>query len=155
LCLIARRQVICRDDLAATFGKRIAKFHAKAREELERIRSAERHTTEHVVATFTELLTGLHRDPDLDDAACGRLVRRVLAPRGGVDGLLADCEAISAYHGDNYPAADPPLLRPATQRAVRLRPHAHLHPDQRRPVSAGRGGGAAGQRVAQGPVAHR
>lgn len=51
LCLIARRQVICRDDLAATFGKRIAKFHAKAREELERIRSAQRHTTEHVLAT--------------------------------------------------------------------------------------------------------
>jgi hypothetical protein len=29
-------------------------------------------------------------------------VRRVLAPRGGVNGLLDDCEAISAYHGDNY-----------------------------------------------------
>jgi hypothetical protein len=39
LCLLARAQVTCRDDVAEMFGKRIAKFHQRAREELDRIRA--------------------------------------------------------------------------------------------------------------------
>jgi TnpA family transposase len=102
VCLLARAQVRARDDLAEMFAKRIAKLHQRAREELERIRAAHRQTTEGLVATLAELLTALKHDPGLDDAAAGRLLHQVLAPRGGVDLLLADCEAVSAYHGDNY-----------------------------------------------------
>jgi len=102
LCRVARAQVTCRDDVAEMFGKRIAKFHQRAREELDRIRAAHRQTTEGLMATFAELLAALKRQPGLDDASTGRLVRQVITPRGGVEALLADCEAVAAYHGDNY-----------------------------------------------------
>jgi hypothetical protein len=51
LCLLARAQVTCRDDVAEMFGKRIAKFHQRAREELDRIRAAHQQTTEGLVAS--------------------------------------------------------------------------------------------------------
>ena len=41
-------------------------------------------------------------DGDPSDAEAGPLVKQVVAQHGDVRQLLASCEAIAAYNGDNY-----------------------------------------------------
>ena len=88
------------DDLAGMFIRLMNRIHAKGREQLEKLRAQHRETTEALVTAFAEVLGVLDTDPP--DAEAGRLVKQVIAPRGGPGRLLADCEAVSAYHGDNY-----------------------------------------------------
>jgi TnpA family transposase len=100
LCLMARAQVHGRDDLAETFCKRIARIEARAKEELALIRERQRESTEMLVEAFADVLSVLDRD--LPNAEAGRLIKRAVARHGDVRELLANCEAIAAYTGDNY-----------------------------------------------------
>lgn len=100
LCLIQQAQVRARDNLVEMFLKRMATIHKKAKEELEAIRVAQRQTTENLVSVLDEMLVTIEEHPD--DAEAGRGVKSVAEARGGVAALREDCEAVSAYHGDNY-----------------------------------------------------
>lgn len=100
LCLIARAQVKAHDDLAGMFIRLMNRIQAKGKEQLEKLRAQHRETTEALVGAFAEVLEVLNADPP--DAEAGRRVKEVVAPRGGPGRLLADCVAVSAYHGDNY-----------------------------------------------------
>jgi TnpA family transposase len=100
LCLMARAQVQGRDDLAETFCKRIARIEVRAKDELALIRERQRESTEMLVEAFADVLGVLDRD--LPNAEAGKLVKRVVARHGDVRELLASCEAIAAYTGDNY-----------------------------------------------------
>jgi TnpA family transposase len=100
LCLMARAQVEGRDDLAETFCKRIARIEVRAKDELALIRERQRESTEMLVEAFADVLGVLDRD--LPNAEAGRLVKRAVARHGDVRELLANCEAIAAYTGDNY-----------------------------------------------------
>ncbi|MBV9896502.1 MAG: DUF4158 domain-containing protein, partial [Chloroflexi bacterium] len=100
LCLMARAQVQGRDDLAETFCKRIARIETRAKEELALIREQQRESTEMLVEAFADVLAVLDRD--LPNAQAGKLVKRAVARHGDVRELLANCEAIAAYTGDNY-----------------------------------------------------
>jgi Tn3 transposase DDE domain/Domain of unknown function (DUF4158) len=100
LSLISRAQVQGRDDLAEMFSKRMARIETHAGDELALIRERQRETTETLVGAFADVLQVLDRDPG--DVEAGRLVKQAVARHGDVRGLLASCEAIAAYHGDNY-----------------------------------------------------
>jgi TnpA family transposase len=100
LSLISRAQVQGRDDLAEMFGKRMALFETRAKEELALIRERQRETTEMLVGAFADVLQVLDGDPS--DAETGPLVKQVVAQHGDIRQLLASCEAIAAYNGDNY-----------------------------------------------------
>jgi len=100
LSLLSRAQVQGRDDLAEMFGKRMALFETRTKEELALIRERQRETTEMLVGAFADVLQVLDGDPS--DAEAGPLVKQVVAQHGDVRQLLASCEAIAAYNGDNY-----------------------------------------------------
>ncbi|MGH2722397.1 MAG: DUF4158 domain-containing protein, partial [Actinomycetota bacterium] len=100
VCLVEQAQVRARDNLAEMFLKRMATVHKRGKEELERIRAAHRQTTETLVFVLDEMLEAIEEHPD--DAEAGRAVKGVAEARGGVASLREDCEAVSAYHGDNY-----------------------------------------------------
>jgi TnpA family transposase len=100
LCLVHRAQVQARDDLVEMFGKRMARIQTRAQEALEQIRAQHRETTEALVATLADVLRAV--DQDSGDAELGRRVKRAVTGRGDVRELLAACEAITAYSGDNF-----------------------------------------------------
>jgi hypothetical protein len=99
-CLVARAQVQARDDLAEMFTQCMATINKRAKEELADIRDSHREKTEALVGVLADMLTVLEEAPS--DAEAGRLVKEVVEPAGGAAALLADCEAVSAYHGDNH-----------------------------------------------------
>lgn len=117
LCLIHRARVQTRDDLAEMFIKRIGNIHNRGKEELERVRARHREKTEAIVATMSDVVRVLEQQPE--DLDAGREIRLLVAHRGGTRNLQQDCEAISAYSGDNYL----PLLWPfyKSHRATILR----------------------------------
>jgi len=100
LSLLSRAQVQGRDDLAALFSKRVARIETRAKDELALIRERQRETTEALVGAFADVLHVLDRDPA--DGEAGLLVKQAVARHGDVRQLLASCEAIAAYQGDNY-----------------------------------------------------
>jgi TnpA family transposase len=61
---------------------------------------AHRQTTEKLVSVLGEMLQSIEEHPD--DAEAGHEVRGVAEAQGGVAALREDCEAVAAYHGDNY-----------------------------------------------------
>jgi len=99
LSLISQTQVHSRDDLSEMFCKRMARIQTRAQETLARIRKQHRQTTEALIDAFADVLGVLDRDPT--DAEVGPLIRRAVAQHGDVPELLAGCEAIAAYNGDN------------------------------------------------------
>jgi len=100
LCLVARAQVQARDDLAEMFTKRMATINKRAKDELADIREDHRTKTEALVGVLADMLAALEDAPF--DAEAGRLVKDVVEPAGGTAALLADCEAVSAFHGNNH-----------------------------------------------------
>src|SRR5260370_16204088 len=78
----------------------MALCEARANEVLALIRARERETTEMVVGAFADVLQVLDGDPT--DGETGPLVKQGVAQHGDVRQLLASCEAIAAYNGDNY-----------------------------------------------------
>ena len=63
LSLIQRAQIQARDDLAEMFGKRVARFHSQAQQELELIRLQHRALTEALIGTLADMLRVLEPDP--------------------------------------------------------------------------------------------
>lgn len=100
LCLIQQTQVQARDDLAEMCIKRLRRIHVQGKEELEHLRDRQQETTEHLVGTLADVLGVL--DGAGPDDEVGGAIRQVLAERGTVEQLLLDCEAVSAYNGNNY-----------------------------------------------------
>jgi len=76
------------------FGKRMALFEMRAKEELALIRERQRETTEMLVGAFADVLEVLDGDPS--DAETGPLVKQAVAHHGDIRQLLASCEAIAA-----------------------------------------------------------
>jgi hypothetical protein len=100
LCLIHRAQIQARDDLAEMFLKRIARFHVQAQQELELIRARHRALTEELIDTLADMLRVVEANPS--DAELGRQVKSTVARHGDLAELLAGCDAIAAYSGDNH-----------------------------------------------------
>jgi hypothetical protein len=82
------------------FIKRMSKLTTKAKEELERLRTEDRTTTEHLITVFTEVLQTNTETSDVTEA--GTLIRTVLDNAGGTAHLLEQGEHVSAHHGDRY-----------------------------------------------------
>jgi hypothetical protein len=100
LSLIQRPQIQARDDLAEMFSKRIARFHAQAQQELDLIRARHRALTEYLINTLADMLRVM--EPNPPDAEAGGQVKLALAQHGEIAELLAGCDAIAAYSGDNH-----------------------------------------------------
>jgi TnpA family transposase len=100
LCLIEQTQVQARDDLAEMCIKRLRRIHTQGKEELEQVRARQQETTEQLVGTLADVLGVV--DDERSDGEVGGAIRQVLAERGSVQQLLLDCEAVSAYNGNNY-----------------------------------------------------
>jgi TnpA family transposase len=100
LCLIQQAQVQARDDLAEMCIKRVHRIHVQGKEELDRLRARQQETTDYLVGTLADVLGVL--EDERPDEEVGGAIRHVLIERGGVAQLLLECEAVSAYHGNNY-----------------------------------------------------
>ena len=100
LCLLERAQIQTRDALADMLIKRLATMHTDGKAELIRLRDAHQAQTEMLIGTFQEVLEALDGEPSDPDA--GQRVKAILDSHGTITGLLADCETVMAYHGNNY-----------------------------------------------------
>jgi TnpA family transposase len=100
LSLIWRARATTRDHIVEMFLRRIAMIQRRAKEELERILSGQRSTTESLVATFGDVLRCLENEP-ADDVALSA-VKLVLESAGGTRKLLTDCNQVSGYTSGNY-----------------------------------------------------
>jgi hypothetical protein len=100
LCLVQQAQVQAHDDLIEMCIKRLRRIHLQGKEELDQLRARQQETTERLVGTLADVLGVL--EDERPDEEVGGAVRQVLAERGSVTQLLLDCEAVSAYHGNNY-----------------------------------------------------
>src|SRR5450631_2106692 len=82
------------------FLKRMSKLTTRAKEELERLKATERTTAEHLIEVFSDVLhvTTEQHDPTTSD----QQIRKVLEREGGAAQLLAQCEQVSAHHGDRF-----------------------------------------------------
>jgi hypothetical protein len=100
LALIRQMAIRARDDIAEMFIRRMSVIHKAAREELKEIQVRQRELSEHLVATLDDVLEILAEK--LDDASTGKKVREVLAPRGDLETLRDDCEAIRVWSGGNH-----------------------------------------------------
>lgn len=117
LALIYQMRVRARDDIAEMFIRRIGAIHKAAREELVDIQRRQRELSEHLVATLGDVLEILREN--LDDATTGARVRDLLAPKGDLEVLRQDCEAIRVWSGGNHlPLAWKPF---SSHRAVMFR----------------------------------
>lgn len=100
LALIRRMRVRARDDIAEMFIKRISLIHKHAREALDQTKAQQREMSEQLVATLGDVLEILGEN--LDDAATGKRVRDLLAPKGDLSRLREDCAAIRVWSGSNH-----------------------------------------------------
>jgi hypothetical protein len=105
-------QVRTRDQLVTMYLKRIRALHRRGQERLHRLQDEHRSLTEMIVdgfATFVQQAAATEQLAETEkDAQLGKQVRQWLRTRGGTEKLRLDCEALQAYHQNNYL----PLLRP-------------------------------------------
>ena len=108
-CLIYQAVVSTRDEIIQMFLKRMSKLTDKAKQELERLRQAERVITEYLVEVLADVV---HASADAkDEETGGTQVRLVLDREGGPAKLLEQCEQVSAHHGDRYQPIVREILR--------------------------------------------
>ncbi len=100
VCLIHQATVSTRDEILQMFTKRMSKLIRSAKEELERLRAGERTTTEHLVEVLADVLQVTTETQDPTESS--QQIREVIAREGGAARLLAQCEQVSAHHGDRY-----------------------------------------------------
>ncbi|AUB35300.1 Transposase, TnpA family (plasmid) [Nostoc flagelliforme CCNUN1] len=100
LCLIYSAQVQTRDNLIEMFLKRMRSIHHKAKEELDKLREKQQSAIERLLGVFTNVLE-IFVDEPVNTEILGQ-VNQVLAPGGGAQQLLNECEAVNAYKGNNY-----------------------------------------------------
>jgi TnpA family transposase len=114
VCLLHRARVQARDDLVTMLCKRMNTLHNKAAELLEEIRAEQRERNERMLAVFGEVLTAAQAiDADAQSATrpwplarrrqeTGKAVLEMIDAHGGLVGLLAEHEALAAYHGGSH-----------------------------------------------------
>ncbi|MGH2719714.1 MAG: Tn3 family transposase [Actinomycetota bacterium] len=102
-CLVHTARMGARDDLAEMFCKRMASITKRAKDELAAIQAHEVEISERLIGTYRDVLVHLdprteapHATPSIERA------RAVVETAGGFDGQLADIEAVSAHHANNY-----------------------------------------------------
>jgi TnpA family transposase len=100
VCLLHQATVATRDEIVQMFITRMRKLKTRAKEELERLRTEDRTTTEHLIEVFTDVLQANTDTQDVTEA--GTQIRAVLDSAGGTAHLLDQCEQVSAHHGDRY-----------------------------------------------------
>lgn len=113
-CLLHQARVRARDDLVTMLCKRMNTMHNKARELLETIRAEQRQRNERMLAVLGDLLSAA-KEVDLAAQAAanpwtavrrrhetGRAVLETIETNGGLADLVAEHEALAAFHGDNY-----------------------------------------------------
>ena len=100
LCLLAPRRARVRDDLVEMFCKLMARVGNRARDQVAATREALRATTEELVNVLSDVLV-VAGDSDASDGEVGARVRALFARHGGIDRLLGDIDAVSAFHGDD------------------------------------------------------
>ena len=81
-------------------SRNASRFHSQAQQELELIRARHRALTEELIDTLAEVLRVIEASPS--DAELGRQVKSTVARHGDLAELLAGCDAIAAYSGDNH-----------------------------------------------------
>lgn len=98
-CLTHRAQLKARDALIEMFIKRMAKLHQKGREALDAMRLKQMETLGKLIPVLSNTLQQV--DLEKSDAEVGKNIKTYLGHHN-LEGLLQDCEAVSAYFGDNY-----------------------------------------------------
>jgi TnpA family transposase len=85
------------------FLKRMATIHKKAQDKLEQIKQQYQQTSDQLLSTFQEVLQVLS-DEDKPETPQELLqaVESTLTASGGVEKLLSQCEAVTAYKSNNY-----------------------------------------------------
>ena len=106
LALLRQARMRGRDELIEMMLRRIRRTQAAAKEQLEALHEHHRSIEETLIGIFGQVLKTAQDQNN--DTALGRQVRQLLAKRGGVEVLEAQCEKVSAWHSDN----DLPLLWP-------------------------------------------
>ena len=102
-CMVHAARMKARDDLAEMFCKRMASITKRAKEELDAIRERQRELSERLIGNYRDVLVSL--DPPSEPADPATTLDRArgkVAGAGGFDGQLADIEAVSAHHANNY-----------------------------------------------------
>jgi Tn3 transposase DDE domain/Domain of unknown function (DUF4158) len=109
-CMVHFARTRARDDLAEMFCKRMASVTKLAKAELAELREREAEISERLIISYRSVLGCL--DPrstetaeaaDAADAAAAlRRARRIVEDAGGFDAQLAEIEAVSAHHANNY-----------------------------------------------------
>jgi len=103
-CMVHVARTRARDDLADMFCKRMASVTKLAKAELAEIREREAEISERLIISYRSVLGCLDpRSSAAGDAAAAlRRARRIVEDAGGFDAQLAEIEAVSAHHANNY-----------------------------------------------------
>ena len=103
-CMVHVARTRARDDLAEMFCKRMASVTKLAKAELAEIREHEAEISERLIISYRSVLGCLDpRSSETADAAAAlRRARRIVEDAGGFDAQLAEIEAVSAHHANNY-----------------------------------------------------
>ena len=100
VCLIQSAQTSTRDEILQMFTRRMSTITTRAKEELERVRTSERGTAEHLVEVFADVLAvAVEKE---DPTKTMEAIAEVLEREGGATRLHEQCEQVSAHHGDRY-----------------------------------------------------
>jgi TnpA family transposase len=100
LCLLDQMQRQARDSLVEMFLKRMNRIHHKGKEALDLMREQQRETAERLVEMLGEIV--FQAGQELSHADLGEHIRTLLDQHGGVEAVGDACEAVSAYHNNNY-----------------------------------------------------
>lgn len=103
LCLINESQTHTRDHLVEMFLKRIGTIHKKAQEKLEQLKQNQGETSDQLISTFQEILQVFsEQEKSFKPKKMFKAVQSTLTASGGIEELLSQCEAVTAYKGNNY-----------------------------------------------------
>jgi hypothetical protein len=126
LCLLYQMQVKARDHLVEMFLKRMNRIHHRGKEALDLIREQQRETTEQLVQMLGEIV--FQAGQELSHADLGQHIRTLLDQHGGIDAVGDACEAVSAYHHNNYLPLLWQFYRSHRQNLFRLVDLLDIHP---------------------------
>jgi hypothetical protein len=101
VCLLAQVQAVVRDETVVMLSKRMSRHLKRAQEELLEIERRQKETTEHLLATFRDVLTALRgsgeaavgageRAASLDDLLALKNARAAIEGAGGFEAQLAE-----------------------------------------------------------------
>ena len=100
VCLIQRRQVDTKDQLADLFLRRIRKTRLNAEKKLTALQELFRQVEEQLLAIFSQVAGYTIEVPQ--NKRLGNLVRELLEEHGGAVHLLDQYQQVAAYHNKNF-----------------------------------------------------